>query len=92
MPLYEKFVGRNRDDFATLEDLQKNYKVTVGDDFNYSYDVVDVIAKETPDKLAMLWVSNGGRGAPLHLRGPAPPFQPDRQFPGAPRRQEGRHA
>ena len=60
MPLYEKFVGRNRDDFATLEDLQKNYKVTVGDDFNYSYDVVDVIAKETPDKLAMLWVSNEG--------------------------------
>ena len=34
MPLYEKYVGRNRDDFATLEDLQKNYKVTVGDDFN----------------------------------------------------------
>ena len=23
MPLYEKFVGRNRDDFATLEDLQE---------------------------------------------------------------------
>ena len=60
MPLYEKYVGRNRDDFATLEDLQKNYKVTVGDDFNYSYDVVDVIAQETPDKLAMLWVSNDG--------------------------------
>ena len=32
-PLYEKYVGRSRDDFATLEDLQKNYKVTVGDDF-----------------------------------------------------------
>ena len=44
MPLYEKYVGRSRDDFATLEDLQKNYKVTVGDDFNYSYDVVDEIA------------------------------------------------
>lgn len=60
MPLYEKYVGRSRDDFATLEDLQKNYKVTVGDDFNYSYDVVDEIARQTPDKLAMLWVSNEG--------------------------------
>ena len=59
-PLYEKYVGRSRDDFATLEDLQKNYKVTVGDDFNYSYDVVDVIADQEPDKLAMLWVSNEG--------------------------------
>ena len=59
-PLYEKYVGRSRDDFATLEDLQKNYKVTVGDDFNYSYDVVDVIAEQEPDKLAMLWVSNAG--------------------------------
>ena len=49
MPLYEKYVGRSRDDFATLEDLQKNYKVTVGDDFNYSYDVVDEIATTPTD-------------------------------------------
>ncbi len=60
MPLYEKFVGRNRDDFATLEDLRKNYKVSVGEHFNYAYDVVDAIAKETPDKLCMLWVSKDG--------------------------------
>ena len=51
MPLYEKYVGRSRDDFATLEDLQKNYKVTVGDDFNYAYDVVDEIASQPRNML-----------------------------------------
>ena len=59
-PLYEKYVGRSRDDFATLEDLQKNYKVTVGDDFNYSYDVVDVIAEAQPDRRAMVWCNDKG--------------------------------
>ena len=58
MPIYEEFVGRHRDHFATLEDLQKNYKVTYPDTFNFAYDVLDVIAKRTPDKLCMLWLSN----------------------------------
>ena len=61
MPIYEQFIGRHRDNYATLEDLQKNYKVTYPDTFNFAYDVLDVIAKRTPDKLAMLWVSNEGK-------------------------------
>jgi len=60
MPIYEQFIGRHRDNFATLEDLQKNYKVTYPDTFNFAYDVLDVIAARTPDKLSMLWVSNEG--------------------------------
>ena len=60
MPIYEQFIGRHRDNYATLEDLQKNYKVTYPDTFNFAYDVLDVIAERTPDKLAMLWVSNDG--------------------------------
>ena len=60
MAMYEIYTGRSRDDFATLEDLQRNYHVTVGDDFNYAYDVVEKMAADTPDKLAMLWVSNEG--------------------------------
>jgi hypothetical protein len=28
MPLYEKFTGRHRDDFATLDDLQRLYRLT----------------------------------------------------------------
>jgi acetyl-CoA synthetase len=32
----------------------------VGDEFNFAYDVLDRMAEESPDKLAMLWVSNDG--------------------------------
>ncbi len=60
MALYEKYVGRNRDDFATLEDLVRNYKITAPEHFNYGFDVVDEMARQDPDKLAMLWVSNEG--------------------------------
>jgi acetyl-CoA synthetase len=60
MPLYEKFTGRHRDDFATLEDLQKNFKLNVPADFNYAFDCLDVFAAGTPDELALLWVSNNG--------------------------------
>ncbi|MDR0292532.1 MAG: AMP-binding protein [Oscillospiraceae bacterium] len=60
MPLYEKFTGRHRDDYATLDDLRKNYKLTVSGDFNFAFDCLDVIAAETPDALAMLWLSNEG--------------------------------
>ncbi len=60
MALYEKFVTKSRDDFYTLDDLQKNFKVLVGDDFNYGYDVLDVLATQSPDKRAMVWVGNDG--------------------------------
>jgi len=58
MLIYEKFTGRSRDCYATLEDLYKNYKLTYPENFNFAYDVLDVLALEKPDKLAMLWVSN----------------------------------
>ncbi len=60
MPLYEAYVGRHRDDFATLEDLQKNYKLNYPDDFNFSYDCLDRLAAETPKARAMVWVDNSG--------------------------------
>ena len=61
MPYYEKYTGRHRDDFATLEDLQKNYKLTVPDNFNFVFDCLDVMATETPDKLALFlkWLQKG---------------------------------
>jgi len=60
MPIYEQFVGRSRDDFYTFEDVTKNYKLTYKDDFNFAYDVLDVLGTEKPDKLAMVWVGNNG--------------------------------
>ncbi len=58
MPIYEKFIGRSRDSFVSLKDCQENFKITYENDFNYAYDVVDVLATEKPDKLALLYVSN----------------------------------
>lgn len=61
MTIYEKYVGAKRDDFFSLEDAQKNYKLTYDDTFNFAYDVVDELGKTKPDKLAMLWVSSDGK-------------------------------
>ncbi|MCL2817615.1 MAG: AMP-binding protein [Clostridiales bacterium] len=60
MPLYEKYTGRHRDNFATLEDLQRNYKLTVPDNFNFAFDCLDALAAEKPQALALLWLSNEG--------------------------------
>jgi acetyl-CoA synthetase len=60
MPIYERYVGKTRDDFATFEDLQRNYKVTCDEDFNFAYDVLDDLGTNKPDKLAMVWVGADG--------------------------------
>ncbi len=60
MAIYEKFVGASRDDFLSLKDAQQNYNLSFNDNFNFAYDVVDVLGKNSPDKLAMIWVSNDG--------------------------------
>lgn len=60
MTIYEKFTGRSRDNYYTLDDLYKNYKVTYGDRFNFAYDVLDVLGTEKPDKMAMVWVGSDG--------------------------------
>lgn len=57
MAIYEKFVGASRDDFISLKDAQKNYKLTYKDNFNFAYDVLDVLGKTKPEKLAMVWLS-----------------------------------
>ncbi|MBQ6728147.1 MAG: AMP-binding protein, partial [Clostridia bacterium] len=57
MTIYEKYVGRNRDDFKDYDDLVKNYKVSYPETFNFAYDVIDELGREKPDKLAMIWLS-----------------------------------
>ncbi|MDL2287777.1 AMP-binding protein [Oscillospiraceae bacterium OttesenSCG-928-F05] len=60
MAHYERYTGRSRDDFATLAELMQNYTLTYGEDFNFAYDVLDVMGTEEPEKLAMLWVGSKG--------------------------------
>lgn len=58
MVLYEKFIGRNRDSFASLDEAKKEYKVTYPENFNFAYDVMDVLAEKKPNELALLYLSN----------------------------------
>jgi len=58
MLMYEKYIGKNRDDFKSYEDVMENFKITYPDNFNFAYDVVDELAKTQPDNLCMLWISN----------------------------------
>ena len=58
MAIYEEYIGRSRESFTSLEDLQQNYHITYPDNFNFAYDVMDELARRTPDKRAMVWVSN----------------------------------
>ena len=57
MPIYETYTGCHRDDFTSLADAQKNFKLTWPENFNFAYDVIDVLAAEKPDKEALVWVS-----------------------------------
>ena len=56
--IYQRFTGRERDSFNNLEDLRTNFKINYPHTFNFAYDVMDVLAAEKPDKLALLWLSD----------------------------------
>ena len=51
MSIYQQFCTEQFDEQGRLQNLSLN----VPDDFNFSYDVVDAIARETPEKRAMVW-------------------------------------
>ncbi len=40
--------------FNSYEDFKENFKITVPENFNFVYDVVDVLASEKPDKRASM--------------------------------------
>ena len=49
-----------KEKFDNYDDYIQNAAVVVPENFNFAYDVLDVIAKETPDKVAVLWVNDDG--------------------------------
>ena len=49
-----------RTEFENYEDFFKNYKINVPENFNFSYDVMDVLASKTPDARAILWTNDEG--------------------------------
>ena len=47
-------------EFKSYEELVEKLQIKVPENFNFAYDVVDKIADETPDKIAMVWCDDNG--------------------------------
>ena len=56
--LLSQFVSRT--DFESYEDFQENFKILVPENFNFAYDVVDVYARDSPEKIAIVWCDDHG--------------------------------
>ena len=52
MNLLSRFLPRTS--FSSYEDFKENYRLTVPEDFNFGFDVVDVYAAEVPEKTALI--------------------------------------
>ncbi|ADG82530.1 AMP-binding protein [Thermincola potens] len=59
--MLEKFISR--ENFDSYEDFVENFKINIPGNFNFAYDVVDVMAQENPDKVAMVWCDDKGEEA-----------------------------
>ena len=55
---FKRFLKQDR--FDNYDDYRQNAVPRAPENFNFAYDVVDVIADENPDKLALLWVNDSG--------------------------------
>ena len=59
MALYQRFL--RKPEFGSYEDYLHNFRINVPENFNFAYDVLDVIAQEEPDKRALQWAHMDGR-------------------------------
>lgn len=56
--MLERFLTQTS--FASEEDFAKNLHFIIPENFNFAYDVMDALAEEKPEKLALLWTSERG--------------------------------
>ncbi len=56
-----------RTDFTSCEDFFENFKINVPENFNFAYDVIDELAKTSPDKDALVWCNDEGEGENLFV-------------------------
>jgi acetyl-CoA synthetase len=59
--ILEKYLKQT--EFDSYQDFKANFEIIVPENFNFAYDVVDEIAVNTPDKIAMVWCDDKGNGA-----------------------------
>ena len=51
--ILNKFLSRI--DYSSYEDLYENFKISIPDNFNFAYDVVDEYAMTEPKREALVW-------------------------------------
>jgi len=56
--LLQRFLPKT--EFKDYDDFIANYQVQYDESFNFAYDVVDVYAKEQPEKTALVWCDDNG--------------------------------
>ncbi len=56
--MYRKYV--TAEDFTSYDDFYQNFAIKTPDNFNFAYDVVEEIAANTPDKMALVWCNDKG--------------------------------
>ena len=61
-----RFLKKNK--FDNYADYIENGQPIVPENFNFAYDVIDVIARETPDKPAILWTNDNGERKTFSFR------------------------
>lgn len=56
--LLDKFIART--DFSSYEDFFDNFRIIVPPYFNFAYEVVDEVARQSPEKKALVWCNEKG--------------------------------
>ena len=52
-----------RVEFKDYEDFLENFRINIPENFNFAFDVVDAMAEEEPDRIAMVWCDDKGSEA-----------------------------
>lgn len=56
--LINNFVPKT--EFGSYDDFNRNFRIHVPENFNFAYDVVDIYARQQPDKKALVWCNDEG--------------------------------
>lgn len=57
--MIERFLKQTT--FTSVQDYNEHLEFVIPEHFNFAYDVMDVWAKEDPDRLALLWTNDQGK-------------------------------
>ncbi len=56
--MFEQYLPQS--EFTSYEEFKEKFRIEVPDDFNFAFDVVDAIARKSPEKTALVWCDEAG--------------------------------